>query len=376
MQASASTLVRIPPVAGELTGSWLRRMAAPYGLRAQDLLRGILSGTHRVQVTGTPGSGLELFLNTPARTALSRSTGLSLPRLTRLLPALAAPHGRLADDESPQAAWYMPGEAWVGACPACTGRAWRPGQPVLVYPGTAGHVCRRHRRWLLAHPGRAASIPLETLPEVLTAHRHRSALARARPDAADVVALAAAVVWSWQVQGWRSETVWQDRVRRLAAVTGSMPAAVVPHALVSYPETIAVARLIGAPRWQQRLRETAAAQGARAAMELLLEEISRRAGRPWLADWLIACTRTRPRTAAQTNPLDRWLHLLTAADGTESNGLWTVHGTAVRPTEYSARVGFLTDRRPRSLCEEAGAAFLTGGWEPVPLPRLESAPCP
>ncbi|MER5905098.1 TniQ family protein [Streptomyces mirabilis] len=374
VQASASTLVRIPPVSGELTGSWFRRVAAPYGLPAQDLLRGILNGVHRVQVTGTPGSGLELFLNTSARTALARSTGLPLARLARLLPALAAPHGRLANDENPRAAWYMPGEAWVGTCPSCTGRAWRPRQPVLVYPGTAGHVCQRHRRWLLAHPGRPASIPLETLPEVLTAHRHHSALARARPDAADVVALAAAVVWSWQVQGWRSETVWQDRVRRLAAVTGSVPAAVVPHTLVSYPETIAVARLLGAPRWQQRLRETAAAQGAGAAMELLLREISRRANRPWLADWLIAYTRTRPRTAAQTDPLHRWLRRLTAADSTESDGLWTVRRAAVRPTEYSDRVSFLTDRRPRSLCEEARAAFLTGGWEPVPSPRAGPAP--
>lgn len=376
MKPSASTLVRIPPVAGELTGSWFRRMAAPYGLPAQDLLRGILSGAHRVQVSGTPGSGLELFVNTPARTALVCSTGLPLTRLTRLLPALAAPHGRLAEDEHPRAAWSMPGEAWVGNCPACTGRAWRPGQPVLVYPGTAGHVCRRHRRWLLAHPVKPASIPLETLPEVLTAHRHHSALARARPDAADVVALAAAVVWSWQIQGWRSETVWQDRVHRLAAVTGSVPAAVVAHALVSYPETIAVARLLSAPRWQQRLRETAAAEGAGAATELLLREISRRADRPWLANWLNAYTRTRPRTAAQTDPLDRWLRRLTAADGAESDGLWTVHQAAVRPTEYSDRVGFLTDRRPRSICEEAGAAFLTGGWEPVPSPLPEPAPCP
>ncbi|MHC5906810.1 TniQ family protein [Streptomyces sp. S6] len=305
VQASASTLVRIPPVAGELTGSWFRRMAAPYGLPAQDLLRGILSGAHRVQVTGTPGTGLELFLNTPARTALARSTGLPLSRLTRLLPALAAPHGRLADDENLRAAWYMPGEAWVGTCPACTGRAWRPGRPVLVYPGTAGHVCRRHRRWLLAHPGSPASIPLESLPEVLTAHRRHAALVRARPDAADVVALAAAVVWSWQVQGWRSETVWQDRVRRLAAATGCTPAAVAPHALVSYPETISVARLLGAPRWQQQLRQTAAAEGAAAATELLLREISHQADRPWLADWLIAYTRAKPRTAVQTDPLDR-----------------------------------------------------------------------
>ncbi|MGV4926630.1 hypothetical protein K2224_33910 (plasmid) [Streptomyces sp. BHT-5-2] len=184
--------------------------------------------------------------------------------------------------------------------------------PVLVYPGTAGHVCQRHRRWLLTHPRRPASIPLETLPEVLTAHRRHAALVWARPDAADVVALAAAVVWSWQVQGWRSETVWQDRVRRLAAVTGCRPTAVVPHALVSYPETIAVARLLGAACWQQRLRGTAAAEGTFAATELLLREISRQAARPWLADWLIAYTRAKPRAAVQADPLDRWLYRLTA----------------------------------------------------------------
>lgn len=376
MQASASTLVRIPPVAGELTGSWFRRMAASYGLPAQDLLRGILSSTHRVRVTGTPYTGLELFLNAPARTALARSTGFPLSRLSCLLPALAAPYGRLVDDEDLQAAWYRPGEAWVGTCPACTGRAWRPGRPVLVYPGAAGHICRRHQRWLLAHPGRPASIPLETLPEVLAAHRHHTALLRARPDAANVVALAAAVVWSWQVQGWRSEAVWQDRIRRLAVATGSAPAAVVPHALVSYPETIAVARLLGAPRWQQRLRETHAAEGTTAAMKLLLQEISRQADRPWLADWLAAYTRTRPRTVSQADPLDRWLHRLTTGDSIESNSLWTVNQAAARPTEYSDRAGLLTDRRPRTICEEAGAAFLTGGWEPVPSLHLGPTQCP
>ncbi|SDE23814.1 TniQ protein [Streptomyces prasinopilosus] len=374
--APAPTLVRIPPVAQELTGSWIRRTAAAYGLPVQDLLRGILCGPHRVQVTGTPGTGRELFLNAPARRALARFTDLPLSRLTGLLPGLAATHGQLVDDEVPRAMWSVSCEAWVGACLRCTGRAWRPEQPVLVYPGAAGQVCRRHRRWLLAHAGKPAGIPLQTLPEILAAHRHHVTLVRTHPRGEDVVALAAAVVWSWQVQGWRSETVWQDRVRRLAAVTGSMLTAVVPHALVSYPETIAVARLLGAPRWQQRLRETASAEGAGSATELLLREISRRAGRPWLADWLIAYARTRPRTAAQTDPLHRWLRRLTTTDGAESDGLWTVHRTAVRPTKYSDRVGFLTDRRPRSICEEAGAAFLTGGWEPVPSPRPGPAPCP
>ncbi|MEU7640798.1 hypothetical protein AB0C11_32795 [Streptomyces sp. NPDC039016] len=145
---------------------------------------------------------------------------------------------------------------------------------------------------------------------------------------------------------------------------------------MSYPETIAVARLLGAACWQQRLRETAAAEGAFAATELLLREISRQAARPWLADWLIAYTRAKPRTAVQTDPLDRWLYRLTAAACTTSDGLWTVHRTAARPIEYSDRASFLTDSRPRTVCEEARAAFLTGGWEPVPPSRPEPAPCP
>ncbi|MBX9363640.1 TniQ family protein [Streptomyces sp. WAC04114] len=370
----AYTPAQLPPVAQELTGSWIRRMTAGYGLPAQDLLRGVLGGSHDVEVTGTPGSGRELFLNAAAKTLLVRFTGTPLSRLTALLPGLSATHDRLVDDATRRAAWYRPREAWVGACPPCTKRAWLPGQSVLVYPQAAAHVCQRHRRWLLAHPMKPASIPLGNLPEVLTAHRRHAALVRARPDAADVVALAAAVVWSWQVQGWRAETVWQDRVRRLAAVTKCRPTAVVAHSLVSYPETITVARLLGAACWQQRLRETAAAEGTGAATELLLREIGRQTARPWLADWLMACTRTKSRTALLTDPLDQWLSRLTASAGTTSDSLWTVSQTAARPIEYGDRASFLTDSRPRSVCEEAKTAFLTGGWEPVPSPRTRPAP--
>ncbi|MER8073177.1 hypothetical protein ABTZ59_33470 [Streptomyces sp. NPDC094034] len=366
--------VRVPPVAEELTGSWIRRMTAGYGLPAQDLLRSSLGGLHGVQVTGTPNTGLELFLNAPARMALARFTGLSLAWLTRLMPSLGATHSRLTDDGSLRAAWYVPCEGWVVACPPCTGRAWSSGRPVLVYPGAAGHICRRHRRWLLAHPGRPASIALENLPEVLTAHRHHAALVRAHPGAADVVALAAAVVWSWQVQGWEAEAVWQGRVRRLAAVTGCTPRAVVSHALVSYPETVAVARLLVNPRRQQRLRETVASRGVTAATEGLLQEIGRQVGRPWLADWLSARARTRPREAAGADPLRQWL--LTVAHGSGVEGLWTVHQVAARPAGYSDRASFLAGSRPRTVSEEARAAFLIGGWEPVSSRRPGTAPCP
>ncbi|MEU9348018.1 TniQ family protein [Streptomyces sp. NPDC048278] len=370
------TPVRVPPLTKELTGSWIRRATARYGLPAQDLLRGILAGRGRVQVTGTPSTGLELFLNTPARAELTRFTGLPLDRLTGLLPSLAATHERLVDDEIARAAWYVPRQAWVAACPPCTGRACQPGRPVLVYPEAAGHVCQRHQRWLLAHAENPASIPLRTLPEVLGAHRRHLVLVRAHPWGADAVVLAAAVVWSWQVQGWQSEAIWQDRVRRVAAVMRCSPTAVMPHALLPYPETIAVARLLVDHRWQQRLREAAAGDGLRSAAGLFLQEAGRRINRPWLTDWLTARTRVSCKDVVAGDPLHQWLQRITAATGITSDGLWTVSQTAARPIEYSDRASFLTQSRPRAVYDEAKEASLTGGWEPVPSPRPGPASSP
>nr|WP_037666349.1 TniQ family protein [Streptomyces afghaniensis] len=161
VQALIPAPARVPPYAQELTGSWIRRMTVHYGLPAQDLLRGILNGSRRVRVTGTPSSGLELFLNAPARAELTRFTGLPLARLTGLLPSLAT-HELRGEEEVAGAAWRVPRQAWVSACPACTSRACSPGLPVLVYPEAAGHVCRRHQRWLLAHATKPVSIPLQT----------------------------------------------------------------------------------------------------------------------------------------------------------------------------------------------------------------------
>ncbi|BET45062.1 hypothetical protein RGQ21_00440 [Kitasatospora aureofaciens] len=359
--ASTPTPVRIPPTRRELTGSWLRRMTAPYGLPAQDLLRGLLSGPHRVQVTGSPGTGLELFLNIPAQRLLAQSAGLPLSRLTALLPALTGIPERLADPSTVQAAWYMPREPWVGACPECSGRLWLTRRPVLAYPGVAGHVCRRHRRWLLADADKPTSVALQTLPEVLAAHRQHCLLVRTRPYAPQAVALAAAVVWSWQVQGWKAEAIWEDRARRVADLLECTPAAVAPHALLTYPETISVARLLSAPHWQQRLRSSASEKNAAAAA--LVQEIGRRVGRPWLADWLNARARVRPRSAAHTDPLQQWLDA--AAAGAQAGGLWTVHQDAARPADYSDRAGLLAGSRARPVLDEARAVFLTGGWEPV-----------
>ncbi|MGW3289408.1 TniQ family protein [Streptomyces sp. NPDC001002] len=372
VQLPAPTPVLVPPVAQELTGSWIRRMTTHYGLSAQDLLRGILAGPRRVRVTGAPGKGLELALNAPARVALTQFTGLPLAHLTRLLPSLAT-HRLLADDEVVRAAWHVPHRAWVGACPACTSRACSPGRPVLVYPGATGHVCRRHQRWLLAQADQPVSIPLQLLPEILAAHRRHITLVRTHPCAREAITLAAAVVWSWQVRGWRSETIWPDRVHRLTAVTRCTPDAVAPHPLLSYPETVTVARLLADARRRQRLRETTADTGIHNAARAFLEEVGCRINRPWLADWMGAHRWASPPWHVQPDPLRQWLHGLTTTDRADGDAGWTVPPSALRPAGFTQRAGSLRPGQARTVCEQAAAASLLGGWEPDAGPRLPPA---
>ncbi|MFB7344760.1 TniQ family protein [Streptomyces hydrogenans] len=358
-------LVHVPPVTRELTGSWLRRVALACGLPAQNLVRGILSGTQTVHITGTPKTALEAYFNAPARAALARFTSIPLSRLYGLLPELGPTHSRLRDDKGTQAAWYSPARAWVTACPPCTPRAWSPQQPVLLYPGAVGHICRRHRRWLLADENGPASVPLGTLPEVLAAHREHVALAHNAPGATGALTVAAAVVWSWQAQRWHGDSLWSQRTSALASLTGCSPAGAAAHSLIAYPETVRVATLLSDQAWQRQLREAASKQGMQAAHALALVGIGQRIGRPWLADWLTAIPRTRRLDPGEHDPLKWWLGCLTGPD-TPAGVLWCVPNTLGRPVEYSDRLSFLTEARVRSVIGDARTASLTGGWEPVP----------
>ncbi|CAL9328153.1 hypothetical protein SUDANB145_00012 [Streptomyces sp. enrichment culture] len=42
-----------------------------------------------------------------------------------------------------------------------------------------------------------------------------------------------------------------------------------------------------------------------------------------------------------------------------------MHQDAARPADYSDRAELLSHSRTRPVLDEAGAVFLTGGWEPV-----------
>ncbi|MET8888903.1 MULTISPECIES: TniQ family protein [Streptomyces] len=362
-------LVQVPPVAGELTSSWSRRLALGYGMPVQDLVRGVISRPEGTRITGAARSGRELYLNGPARAAFARFSGIPLNELAARLPGFAFSHERLEEDAVARAAWWAPRKAWVAACPPCSGRSWSRHQPVLVYPEAAGHVCQRHHRWLLANCQQASAIDLRPLPEVLLAHRRHAALVRSHPEARAVMKLAAAAVWSWQVQGWQQKAGWHSPTSLLASLTGCAPSAVAAHTLIAYPDTVTVARLLADQSWQARLRETATASGTPAATQVLLEEVGRRTRRLWLGDWMAACSRagSRPGVGAG-NVLEQWVARLSGADGAghrAGEGLWAVPRPARRPVGYGERTSYLIESSSREANEEAGRAFLTGGWEPT-----------
>lgn len=375
MEASATGFARVTPVSGELTASWYRRLARAYGLPPQDLLRAVLTGPLPARITGTPGTGTELFLSAAGRESLSTFSGIPRPRLAELLPQFDHPRPRQADDDAAaHAAWYAPCRNWVTGCTGCTARAQTGLQPVLIYTRQAGHICPRHRRWLLADPRQPAAVDLTTLPEIIHAHRRHTALVETHPHPDAIVGHAAAVVWSWQAQGWAKETVWARRTQALTEALHCDTEVVAAHPLITYPETVEVARLVGSTAWQHRLRKTAAEHGAAAATTQLRAEIARRCRRPWLADWLAATSETTPRRLhPDDDPLQHWLHTLLAGSQAPENEahLWAVTPQAHRPNSYSDRTSFLCTSRPGAVTDQARTLALTDGWQP---PRPLRAP--
>lgn len=369
MPVAVAGVQRVRPVSGEMTSSWLTRLAGAYALPIQDVLRGILTGPLPPQINGAPRAGAELFLNTPARTALARFTDFPLEQLQLLLPSFSFTHERLTGEDPVQAAWYTPRHSWVSACSVCTAHTRSGKHPVQVYPGAVGHICSRHQRWLLAGLRHSPAVDLTRLPEVLEAHHQHTTVVQRYPNPDAVVGHAAAVVWSWQIQGWAREAVWARRTRHLADLLDCEPAVVAAHPLITYPEIISVAQLLGSPRRQQQLAVIAAADGPPAATHALYTELSRCTGRPWLEDWLVACTRLTPTgpDGSAGDPLRRWLRtLMCSVLPGQRPDLWAVPPDMQWPMQYSDRSSFLHQSGARSITEQAQSLALTGGWQPLP----------
>ncbi|WP_371652183.1 helicase associated domain-containing protein [Streptomyces mirabilis] len=300
---------RIAPLSGELTLSFLTRIAARYHLGIRDVLAAVTDVGGQRNLTGMLYPDSEIHLNAQARARVAALCRVPPQVLERSLPAWTreepcgrygtGPVGRLMRGEEAVAPWGP-------ACPACAAARTGRRVPARRYLAPEERVCARHRYWLLYLPATSGlPVPLTACPEVIEAHQRHVRLLQRAPDGAQAFEVARAITGTWWEQPWPGEEQqWPARLevtRPAEADPGWWKVAA--RDLVAYPETVAVARVLADPRWQQR---TITESGGHLPYRLgelprLLTDLADRLGRPWLGR----------RLAADTHgPLFAWTHSL------------------------------------------------------------------
>jgi hypothetical protein len=206
--------------------------------------------------------------------------------------------------------------------------------PARRYLAPQERVCGRHRYWLMFLPSTGGlPVSLASCPEVLQAHRGHARLLRRTPEGGHAFDVARAVTGAWWHEPWTAdEDIWPARLQ------ATRPAGVEPgwwktaaRDLVTYPGTVALARLSASRPLQQRtVTETRGHLPHRLGeLPQLLTELADQVGRPWLAHHLATVTH---------GPLFTWAHSCvrahTAPDPAAQKALWTVH-SAHRPRPLS-----------------------------------------
>ncbi|MEU2288489.1 Helicase associated domain protein [Streptomyces sp. NPDC013178] len=346
---------RVAPLCGELTLSFLTRLAARYHLGLRDLLAAITETDGRQNVAGMLYPDSEIHLNAQARErvcALSRVPAAvlesALPAWTRAEPHAhyrGGPAGRLTRGDQAVAPWGP-------ACPACTAARTGRHTPARRYLGPQERVCARHRYWLMFLPGTSGlSVPLASCPEVLQAHQRHARLLWRTPEGGQAFDVARAITGAWWHESWTAdEDIWPARLeatRPAGADPGWWKTAA--RDLVTYPETVTLARLLASRLLQQRTGAETRGHTPHRLGELpqLLAELADQLGRPWLAHRLATVTH---------GPLFTWAHSCvrahTASDPAARKALWAVHSA----------------HRPRPLSGLLAHAPAADGTPPVPGP--------
>jgi hypothetical protein len=218
----------VPPFPGETTASYLYRLAVANEVHPDDL---------RVHLSGRRGH--EPF----PLDALAAATGRSQQALAWALP------------EMRPGAEVLPGHVRRTVCWRCAARRGAFPYATVWQPAEAC-TCPGHRIWLgsAAHPRHHGQYDVGGLPEILQAQRRHYRLARrhGRQEAADAFAEAAHVTALWARRGY-----YPDRrvpliraLRGEVPITGKLSAHDAVTAVVTYPETVDLARVLAMPRWR------------------------------------------------------------------------------------------------------------------------------
>jgi hypothetical protein len=347
---------RVVPLHGEMTLSFLTRIAARYHQSARDLVAAVTEIDGMQNLTGSIHPDSEIHLNATARHRVSSLCHVPLLVLERALPAWsneeprgrypAGPVGRLTRGEEAVAPWGP-------ACPACTAsRTGRP-EPARRYLAPEQRVCARHRYWLLYLPGTGGlPIPLDRCPELIQSQRQHARLLRHSPVAAQAFEVARAVTGTWWDQPWPDEEQpWPARLQATRP-TDTDPGwwQTVARDLITYPETVAVARVLASPRWQQHtVRQLREHRPYRLGeVPALLAELAHQLQRPWIIQRLAPVTH---------GPLFTWVHACALAHASTA------------PADQQARWKVHSPHRPRPLSDLLPTAPLPGSRPDRQPPR-------
>ncbi|MET8831974.1 TniQ family protein [Streptomyces sp. NPDC004610] len=280
--------MRISPLPGESTGSFVNRLAHANGLELADFLQRVGQDTgsssgDAARVAKYPQC-TEMYVNGPGLEYLAVLAGAPAAVLRRALPGLAPRH-RLPGDGDAVWKWpWQPPEGYLVCC--CTRCAELRGvrEPAWWLTSDSWRVCARHRRWCDdSRTQPQGGLSLQELPEVVDAHLERARLHREfGRSGAELFADAFQVTAEW----WRTMPMVLRWVHRAWACeledrsTRAMP-------LVIYPEAARLAQQM-AEFEQSDGRDTDARARWLGKVEALMVswELDVQTGRSPLLDWL------------------------------------------------------------------------------------------
>ncbi|GAB1331616.1 TniQ family protein [Streptomyces sennicomposti] len=152
---------RVAPLQGEMTQSFLSRVAARYGVGLRDLLAAIAEVGGLSNVTGQTRLDSEVYLNQQARDRVSQLCRVPEEHLRQALPAWAQEEPRKRFAAGPAAQFHHTAEKvvpWGPACPECAARSAGRAEGARLYLKPQQRVCALHRRWLMQVPGTAGRV--------------------------------------------------------------------------------------------------------------------------------------------------------------------------------------------------------------------------
>ncbi|MER6441720.1 hypothetical protein ABT275_36020 [Streptomyces sp. NPDC001185] len=327
-------VLRVAPLGGETTWSYLCRLAAGYRIDSGVLLDGWRQANRRPRLRrGRPAAVVDVLFDEAGQELLQELSGIPRSTLAQALQTWQQGPATFAAGGTPRTGpdgGRGRGESWPGGLEAgrvrfqdartfgsvaLACRLWaarRTGHPVRYLP-LWSRVCHRHQRWQSdagpGHAGQPGRLDVAACPEIGHAQRRWPALARQAVgrghDPRQAFALARTIVLQWwqHAPAWRAERIWPTRVHRLTRSTvGDSPAvwsASVRDAAV-LPETIVLAKALTDPACIRLAHTDHSNRLARwGAAGRFVHHLGHRLNRPWLGPLI---------SVDYTSPLHAWIN--------------------------------------------------------------------